>query len=147
MMMKINWAKWILEQLPFSLRVNRVYVLCLLFTMPVRMLYASFVDWRQKMRNKAGATPQVCMLKKIVYDELGVNIEIEETDGKDSDFIVRTSRQFIDNERQLHALIDRYKQAGKSCQYINEKVSFEMGWSGYVCEQCEFSSYWDEYIC
>jgi len=31
------------------------------------------------------------MLKKIIYDEIGSNIEIDEGDGKPYDFIVRTS--------------------------------------------------------
>ena len=146
-MMKINWAKWILELLPFSLRVNRVYILCLLFTMPVRMLYATFVDWRQKMRNKAGATPQVCMLRKIVYDELGVNIEIEEVDEKHYDFIVKTLLTDKDKEQQILALLNRYKMAGKSFQFINTMVSFESGWGDYVCERCEYAVDWTDYIC
>lgn len=147
--MHINWAKWLLGRLPFALRVNRTYVFCLLFTYPVRRLHASFVEWHKKMRNKTGATPQVCMLRKVIFDELGINIDIEEGSGKPHDFIVKTSLINTDKERQMLALVDRYKMAGKSYLYINEEVSFQMSWSDHICEQCEFSSKWDwaRYVC
>lgn len=136
-----------LERLPFSLRVNRLYVFCLLLTLPVRRLHASFAEWSKKMRAKAGASAQVCMLKKIIYDEIGVNIEIEEGDGKPYDFIVKTSLVYTDKEQQMFALLERYKMAGKSYKYVNSEIDFVYQWENYVCEQCEFSVEWTDYIC
>lgn len=140
--MNINWARWILERLPFSLRVNRVYVLCLLFTQPVRLLHASFVAWSGKMRNRAGATAQVCMLKKVIFDELGISIEIEEGDGMPYDFIVKTSLADTDKEQQMLAMLNQHKMAGKSYLYINEMVSYGTTWEDFVCEVCEYSAVW-----
>ena len=140
--MNINWKKWILERLPFSLRVNRIYVFCLLLTLPVRRLHSSFARWSKKLKGKAGASVQVCMLKKIIYDEIGSNIEIDEGDGKPYDFIVRTSLDNLDGERRMIALLDRYKAAGKSYMYVNELVSYESLWGEHVCEICEDSAEW-----
>lgn len=146
--MKIIWAKWILERLPFSLRVNRIYVFCLLLTEPVRQLHAAFIEWSNKMRNKAGTTSQVCMLKKIANDELGINMEIEEGDGMPYDFIVKTSLTYTDKERQLFALLERYKMAGKSYLYVNELVAYSFSWEDYVCEVCEYSAEWSvSWVC
>lgn len=92
-------------------------------------------------------TPQVCMLKKVVHDELGINIEIEEGDGKPYDFIVKTSSTYTDKEQQIFALLERYKMAGKSYKYMNSEVDFEYQWEDYVCEQCEFFVEWAGYIC
>ena len=72
------------------------------------------------------------MLKKIIYDEIGSNIEIDEGDGKPYDFIVRTSLDNLDGERRMIALLDRYKAAGKSYMYVNELVSYE-GLMGRTC--------------
>lgn len=145
--MDINWRRWLLERLPFTLKVNRVYVFCLLFTQPVRMLYDIFTQWKKKMRNRSGASPQVCMLKKVVYDELGVNIEIEEMNGKPHDFVVKASQTDTDKDRQIIALLNRYKIAGKTYQYINEEVTFSSHWEDYICEQCEFTTTWTNYVC
>lgn len=92
-------------------------------------------------------TPQVCMLKKVIHDELGINIEIEEGDGKPYDFVVKTSSTYTDKEQQMFALLERYKMAGKSYKYINSEIDFEYRWEDYVCEQCEFSVEWTGYIC
>lgn len=145
--MDINWRRWLLERLPFTLKINNLFVFCLLFTQPVRMLYDTFTSWKKKMRNRAGASPQVCMLKKVVYDELEVNIEIEEMNGKPFDFIVKASQTNTDKDKQILALLNRYKVAGKTYQYINEEVSFSSQWTDYVCEQCEFSTNWTNQIC
>lgn len=146
-MMEVSWKKWILEWLPLSLRVNRIYVFCLLITLPVRNLYASFYEWSRKMRNRAGATPQVCMIQKVVYDELGLRLEIEEGNGKPFDFLITTSFSDIDKERQLFALLNRYKQAGKSYGYVNEEVVFHYEWSDYVCENLTLFTEWTGYVC
>ena len=147
--MNINWKKWILERLPFSLRVNRIYVFCLLLTLPIRQLHSSFARWSKKLKGKAGASVQVCMLKKIIYDEIGSNIEIDEGDGKPYDFIVRTSLDNLDGKRRMIALLDRYKAAGKSYMYVNELVSYESLWGEHVCEICEYSAEWtsDGWVC
>lgn len=99
------------------------------------------------MRIKVGGSPQVCMLKKTVYDELGIMVEIAEGDGKPVDFVIRTAFTDTDKERQLFALLDRYKLAGKSYAYENKEITFECVWSGYVCEDNPLDWEWTNYVC
>lgn len=99
------------------------------------------------MRIKVGGSPQVCMLKKTVYDELGIMVEIAEGDGKPVDFVIRTAFTDTDKERQLFALLDRYKLAGKSYAYENKEITFECLWSGYVCEDNTLGCEWTNCIC
>lgn len=119
----------------------------MVFTGPVRMLHTKFGLWKKSMLVKAGGSPQVCMLQKLIYDELGILVEIEEGNGKPVDFIIRTSFSNIDKERQLFALLDKYKLAGKSYGYENAEVKFSYDWSGYVCEQRTVFVQWGGYVC
>lgn len=55
----------------------------------------------------------------MIKDQLGLTVEIVEDDGFPNDFIIKVSSQELDKERQLIALIDKYKQAGKSFSLNN----------------------------
>lgn len=101
------------------------------------------------MRIMSGGSPQVCMLEKIIKDTLSIDAVIEEGDGKPADFIIKTAFTDIDKERQLFALIDRYKLAGKSYRYENQQVDYKGEWSNYVCERVlvPVVSRWSEYVC
>lgn len=55
----------------------------------------------KKMRTKVAGTPQVCMLQKIIRDELGLDVRIEEGNGKPIDFIIKTTFVDVDKERRL----------------------------------------------
>lgn len=145
--MEINWEKWIVESLPFRLRSKVICAFCFSLVSPVLSLYNDFDRWRAKMKIKAGGSPQVCMLKKVVYDELGVNIEIEEGNGKPHDFIVQTAFPNVDKERQLFALLDRYKLAGKSYRYDNTNVAINIEWGVFVCELADISWSWNRFVC
>lgn len=144
--MEINWEKWIVESLPFRLRSKVICAFCFSLVSPVLSLYNDFDRWRAKMKIKAGGSPQVCMLKKVVYDELGVNIEIEEGNGKPHDFIIQIALD-MDKERQLFALLDRYKLAGKSYLYDNTDVSINLTWGAFVCEIADTSWAWGGFVC
>lgn len=124
-----------------------MYVFCMVFTGPVRMLHTKFGLWKKSMLVKAGGSPQVCMLQKLIFDELGILVEIEEGNGKPVDFIIRTAFSNIDKERQLFALLDKYKLAGKSYGYENAEVKFSYEWSGYVCEQRTVFVQWGGFVC
>ncbi len=143
----ILWDKWILDLLPIGLRNVRLFALLKVLTFPVLSLYASFVSWRNGMQLKASGTPQVCILKRLIFDELGIIVEIEEGNGKPIDFIIKTSFSDIDKERQLFALLDKYKLAGKSYGYENAEVKFSYEWSEYVCEQRTVFLQWGGFIC
>lgn len=124
------------------------YALCVVLVSPVVKLHGEFVTWRTKMRVKTGGTPQVCMLRQIIKDELGIDVLIEEGNGKPIDFIVKTSFVNVDIERQLFALLDRYKLAGKSYGYENAEILYDNRWTAYLCEKIRFNTititfYWN----
>lgn len=144
--MNVDWNKWVIEHLPFSMRTARMFTLISVLIFPICQLYNEFVTWRVKMRIKSGGTPQVCMLKKVVYDELGVNAEIKEGNGKPHDFIIQIALD-MDKERQLFALLDRYKLAGKSYLYDNTDVSINLTWGAFVCEMADMSWAWGGFVC
>lgn len=131
----IKWKKWILELLPTGKRTLMMYALCIVLTSPIVKLYGEFTNWRTKMRAKSGVTPQVCMLRRIIKDEMGIDVLIEEGNGKPTDFIIKTSFVNVDMERQLFALLDRYKLGGKSYGYENAEILYDSRWAAYLCEK------------
>lgn len=131
----IKWNKWILELLPIGKRTLVVYALCAVLVSPIVRLYGEFVDWRTRMRVKSGGTPCVCMLRRIIKEELGIDVLIEEGNGKSTDFIIRTSFVNTDVERKLFALLDKYKLAGKSFGYKNSEILYDSRWIAYLCEK------------
>lgn len=143
----MDWRKWIIERLPERLRVTGMIAVCMVLTLPIRVLYEEFVAWQRKMRTKVAGTPQVCMLEKIIRDELGLDIRIEEGNGKPIDFIIKTDFVDMDKERRLFALLDRYKLAGKSYGYENAGIVITAQWTGFVCELADMESEWTGFIC
>lgn len=144
--MNINWDNWVIGSLPVKLRTKMLCGLCFALTSPVRVLYSDFVKWCKGMRAKAGGSPQVCMLQKIVQDTLGVDIVIREGDGKPVDFILQTSFGDLDKERQLFALMDRYKLAGKSYMYENKQLMFTTVWDGFICQRLTVDAVWGGWV-
>lgn len=145
--MNIDWFKLIDNLLPRVLRQTLISSFIYVFTFPLREIHDEFIDWKNKMKIMISGTPQVCMLEKIVKDSLGVDIIISEGDGKPVDFIIQASFSDIDKERQLFALIDRYKLAGKRYEYKNTALSIESYWDEYVCEQQTAFISWGGYVC
>lgn len=143
----MDWRKWIIERLPERLRVTGMIAVCMVLTLPIRVLYEEFVAWQRKMRTKVAGTPQVCMLEKIIRDELGLDIRIEEGNGKPIDFIIKTDFVDMDKERRLFALLDRYKLAGKSYGYENAGIVITAQWTGFVCELAGMESKWTGFVC
>ena len=129
------------------LRMPRMRAFSFVLCRPIEGMYAEFARWRKRMRAKAGGSPQVCMIKRTVLDELGIMIEILEGDGKPVDFIIQTAFTDTDKERQLFALLDRYKLAGKSYAYENREITFEYTWSKYVCEDNPLRFGWSKWVC
>lgn len=143
----MDWRKWIIERLPERLRVTGMIAVCMVLTLPIRVLYEEFVAWQRKMRTKVAGTPQVCMLEKIIRDELGLDIRIEEGNGKPIDFIIKTDFVDMDKERRLFALLDRYKLAGKSYGYENAGIVITAQWTRFVCELASMESEWTGFVC
>lgn len=145
--MEVQWDKFIIERLPVRLRTELMKAVCLAVTLPVVQIYNEFRIWKKRMDIKAGGSPQVCMLQKIVKDTLDIDLIISEGNGKPVDFIIHTSFTDVDKERQLFALLDRYKLAGKSYMYENAEVEYSQQWSGFVCERQTLLIQWQGYVC
>lgn len=143
----MDWRRWIIERLPERLRVKGMMAVCMVLTMPIRVLHEEFVAWQRRMRTKVAGTPQVCVLQKIIKDELGLDVLIEEGDGKPTDFIIRTAFVDVDKERRLFALLDRYKLAGKSYGYENAEIEITIQWTGFACELASMESNWTGFVC
>lgn len=99
------------------------------------------------MRQQSAYTPQVCMMTKIIHDELGLNAVIEEENGKPYDFSVDVTVANTDVERRLIALISKYKLAGKNFTLNNAAVTWGQSWGGYVCEEKRITVNWGGYVC
>ena len=99
------------------------------------------------MKLKVSGTPQVCILKRLIFDELGIIVEIEEGNGKPIDFIIKTDFVDMDKERRLFALLEKYKFAGKSYGYENARIVITAQWTGFVCELADMESEWTGFIC
>lgn len=145
--MEIHWDKWVVESLPFRFRKSVMVAFCTVLIAPLQTLYNDFNQYRKRMKIKAGGSPQVCMLQKIVKDSLDIDLIISEGNGKPVDFIIHTSFTDVDKERQLFALLDRYKLAGKSYMYENTEVEYSHQWSGFVCERQTVIIQWGGYVC
>ncbi len=145
----MNWGRWIIERLPKRLRTVTLFTLCMVYTAFIRRGHDEFLEWQKKMKIRMAGSPQACMLKKVIYDELGINIEIEEGNGKPYDFIIKTDFSDVDKERQLFALLNRYKLAGKSYVYENSSVSYLACWDKFVCEKtiAQAEYYWGAFVC
>lgn len=145
--MNINWNRWIMELFPLKMRTVLIFAFSKVLNAHIITLYTEFTKWQKKMRVHAGATPQVCMIKKIVRDEMDIDIQIEEGNGKPVDFIIKTSFSSVDKERQLFAVLERYKLAGKNYGYENAEITLSGVWSQYSCEKGDISSEWKKYNC
>lgn len=155
--MNINWEKWVTDLLPLSLRKQRIKTICLIMIGPAISLWSDFQTWKKQIQIKLSVTPQAIMLQKICKDLLGITASIIESDGRPTDFIVRASVYNRNKEGQLLALIDRYKQAGKSYRFENTEISFEHVWTKYICEKREetepepdkyqYQHQWTNYVC
>ena len=143
----IDFNRFILTYLPHSLRRVTIYSILQVLIAPVQRLYNLFLSFRQEQIIKQSGTSQTIMLKKMVHDQLDLDIEIEEDTGLSNDFIVKVVSQQLDKERQLVALINKYKQAGKSFTLNNAAVVFTQTWGNFVCEIAELNYNWGDFIC
>lgn len=133
--MKVNWNRYIIEHLPIALRKVGIYALLLVLLSPVIYVYNKYLSYSDRMRKQSSYTPQVCMLVKIIHDELGLTASIKEENGKPYDFSIDVTVANTDVERRLIALISKYKLAGKNFLLNNAAVTWVQSWGGYVCEE------------
>lgn len=143
----IDFNRFILTYLPHSLRRVTIYSILQVLISPVVRLYNLFLSFRQEQIIKQSGTSQTIMLKKMVHDQLALDIDIEEDTGLSNDFIVKVASQELDKERQLVALINKYKQAGKSFTLNNAAVIFTQAWGDFVCEIAELNYNWGGFVC
>lgn len=143
----MNFNRFILTWLPHTLRRETLFSFIAVLLSPVNYLYNLFILFKnEKIIDQAG-TNQVIYLIKLAKDKLALNIDIIEDTGLPNDFIVKCETLDTDRQRKLVALINRYKQAGKSFTINNAAITFEQTWGGYVCELQTVIQTWGAYVC
>jgi hypothetical protein len=89
---------------------------------PLVSLYDIFQQFRAKMIYQANVNPSVIMLRKVIADETGKDVDIVDAYGMPTDFMVRIGSGLSDSEiNRIRAVVNKYKEAGKSF-YISENV-------------------------
>jgi hypothetical protein len=143
----MDFNKFILIYLPHTLRRTKLFSFIKVLISPVTRLYGLFLAFKTEQTIAQAGTGQICMLKKIVYDKLGLNINIVEDTGNPNDFIVQVTTLDTDQMRQLSALISKYKQAGKSFTINNTDIAYSQSWGDYICEIQNWIQTWADYVC
>lgn len=118
----MNWNRLIYCYLPICLRKTGLYALLQVLATPLVSLYGIFQQFRAKMIYQANVNPSVIMLRKVIADETGKDVDIVDAYGMPTDFMVRIGSGLSDSEiNRIRAVVNKYKMAGKSF-YISENV-------------------------
>jgi hypothetical protein len=118
----MNWNRLIYCYLPICLRKTGLYALLQVLATPLVSLYGIFQQFRAKMIYQANVNPSVIMLRKVIADETGKEVQIVDALGMPTDFMVRIGSGLSDSEiNRIRAVVNKYKEAGKSF-YISENV-------------------------
>lgn len=145
--MKIDWDKYTIESLPHTLRRVGIFSILQVLISQIKAIHASYLSLKSAKIKEQSGNSQVCMLKKMVSDQLNLNIDIAPDTGLSNDFIVKVDSLDVDKERRLVALINKYKLAGKSFTLNNAAVVFTQSFAGYVCEKASLVYGWGGYVC
>lgn len=148
--MQIDWKRHIVYNLPLVMRQPRIVHL-------LSSLLASFVDlhdraqtWRVESLRRARYDSSSIMIERMILDEMGLDVVVENFDTGSYDFRVRIlSEQTIYDETRLRALIDKYKAADKRYLIGNGNVSYTVIYQDYTCEKTDerFSVEYTAYVC
>ncbi|MGL5683580.1 MAG: hypothetical protein ACRDDZ_11110 [Marinifilaceae bacterium] len=135
--MDLNWTKLISDLLPRQLRRVKMISLLAVMVGQIKVCHASLLLYMSKTRAVALRNYSSMSLERMIYDELGAGALIVEGDGKPIDFIVNVN-EYVDEQR-LHALLNKYKLAGKSYQILFSDMSWSVEFKGHVCERANAS--------
>lgn len=118
----MNWNRLIYCYLPICLRKTGLYALLQVLATPLVSLYGIFQQFRAKMIYQANVNPSVIMLRKVISDETGKEVEIVDAGGMPTDFLVKIGPGLSASEiNRIRAIVNKYKEAGRSF-YISENV-------------------------
>lgn len=148
--MQIDWKRHIVYNLPLVMRQPRIVHL-------LRSLLASLADlhdraqtWRVESLRRARYDSSSIMIERMIFDEMGLEVVIDNFDTGSYDFRVRIlSEQTTYDEARLRALIDKYKAADKRYLIGNGNVSYTVIYQDYTCEKTDerFSVEYTAYVC
>nr|DAX63259.1 MAG TPA: hypothetical protein [Caudoviricetes sp.] len=148
--MQIDWKRHIVYNLPLVMRQPRIVHL-------LRSLLASLADlhdraqtWRVESLRRARYDSSSIMIERMIFDEMGLEVVIDNFDAGSYDFRVRIlSEQTTYDEARLRALIDKYKAADKRYLIGNGNVSYTVIYQDYTCEKTDerFSVEYTAYVC
>ena len=148
--MQIDWKRHIVYNLPLVMRQPRIVHL-------LRSLLASLADlhdraqtWHVESLRRARYDSSSIMIERMIFDEMGLEVVIDNFDAGSYDFRVRIlSEQTTYDEARLRALIDKYKAADKRYLIGNGNVSYTVIYQDYTCEKTDerFSVEYTAYVC
>lgn len=150
--MRIDFEKLIKLILPTFLRTS-LQNLIIPAASTFQNLYEDYQLWETDMRIQAAVTCQVIYLEMILNFRLlntfTRTIYITDGDGVLVDFIVNVPSGVTVDANRLVGLIDKYKTCGKRYTIGQSSYTYEINWSGPVCEKSllTYSSAWSDMVC
>ncbi len=147
--MRIDWNKYLVWNLPLVMRQPRIVHL-------LRILLASFADlhdrsqtWHEESRRRARYDSSSIMIERMILDEMGIDVIIDNFDTGSYDFRVRILSESAYDEARLRALIDKYKAADKRYLIGNGNVTYSVIYQDYTCEKTDerLSVEYTSYVC
>ena len=147
-MLIVDWNKYIKSLLPTRIRGGRLVALISALLGQAEGAHSSTNAYIADARLRSAITPQVCWLQKVLADTLGYTCTITEADGLPVDFNVN-GVHYADLAR-AHALLERYKLAGRSYQVNLGDITASAAWADYRCErtlEVTASAAWGSYVC
>lgn len=110
-------------------------------------LFSGFAIWAEGAKYKASVNASKISLEKLIEREFDTLANIEELDGKPTDFLVNVSGTV--DEVRLKALIDQHKLAGRSYAFRIGSIAYSCEFINPVCEDIIelFTVIFNEHMC
>lgn len=131
--MILNWTKLLTDLLPRQLRRVKLTSLLTVLTKQIQATHISLLVYMSHTQAIVLRNYSVVSLERMLYEEMGVSISIAEGSGQPIDFIVNING-YVDEQR-VHALLDKYKLAGKSYQIVYSEMAWGVQFIDHICER------------
>lgn len=146
----INFRKLVEILLPSSLRVERLRALILVLISPIVEMYCSISIYMSEKRLLASCTPSAAWIEKMIYYHTGYVALIQYPVGSSYDFVVSVSQLDLNDTdaiKQIGAVVNKYKQAGRSWTFTADNIAYTCAWDVPVCVKLNIESAWNTSVC
>lgn len=148
--MRFDWIRYIIWNLPLVMRQVRISHLLHCLLTPFVDMHDRVQTWRVESLRRARYDSSAIMIERMILDEMGLDVVVENFDTGSYDFRVRIlSEETTYDEARLRALIDKYKAADKRYLIGNGNVSYSVIYRDYTCEKTDerVSVEYTSYVC